>query len=80
MLSVALSELSSHRVGLSRASLSISEDSLVEAVEQTRQHGLYCLVVDFSLLDVEAEDLVEGELGPSTVDLGTSHKEAVLRS
>jgi len=80
MFSVALSELSSHRVGLTRASLSISEDSLVESLEQTRQHGLYCLVVDFCLLDVAAKDIVEGKMGPSTVNLGTGGEETVLCS
>ena len=79
MLSVALSELSSHRVGLSRASLSVSKDSLVETFEQTGQHGLYSLVVDFRLLDVAVEDLVEGKLHPSTVYLRAGCKKTVLR-
>jgi hypothetical protein len=79
MLSVALSELSTHRVGLSRASLSVSKDSLVETFEQTGQHGLYSLVVDFSLLDVAAKDLVEGKLRASTVYLGAGCEETVLR-
>lgn len=79
MLSVALSELSSHRVGLPRASLSVSKDSLVETFEQTGQHGLYSLVVDFRLLDVAAEDLVEGKVCSSAVYLGTGYEETVLR-
>ena len=80
MLPVALSEFSSHRVRLPRTSLSVCEDSLVESIEQTSEHRFHCLVVDLSLLDGTVVDFVVGELGTSTVYLGTGGQETILRT
>lgn len=78
MFSVALSELSSHRVGFARTSLSIGEDSLVESVEQAGEHRLNCLVVNFRLLDGISKYFVVGKLATTTVDLRARSDKALL--
>ena len=78
MFSVALSELSSHRVGFSRTSLSIGEDSLVESVEQAAEHRLNRLVVNFRLLDGISKYFVVGKLATTTVDLRARSDKALL--
>ena len=78
MFSVALCELSSHRVGFARTGLSIGEDSLVESVEQAGEHRLNRLVVNFRLLDGISKYFVVGKLATTTVDLRARSDKALL--